>query len=212
MCLSVKSPGRWSCVSTRTRCLALNCAIPESRSSDFRSHPVKPEAQHLIAKMHFSLCGSAILKSCSHPRREITEAVTKRFRPDPLLGWPYFRSASCSCFGDPVALVFGTCPPPAGGDHWQPAPTQREPGSLPGWYFDILTVNTPSRWHSVQLVRDVKEVPQKECRKNNLMRGMTANPEKRREKTRRPALFLLHPLAPSLWPPQYVLVLLKVGR
>lgn len=151
-------------------------------------------------------------KSCLHPRREITEAVTKRFRPDPLLGWPYFRSASCSCSGDPVALVFGTCPPPAGGDHWQPAPTQREPGSLPGWYFDILTVNTPSRWHSVQLVRDVNEVPQKECRKNNLMRGMTANPEKGREKTRRPALFLLHPLAPSLWPPQYVLVLLKVGR
>lgn len=132
--------------------------------------------------MHFSLCGSAILKAVYTPGGKLQKLLPKGFAPTPCSAGPI--SGQQAAAAPEIQLpIFGTCPPPAGGDHWQPAPTQREPGSLPGWYFDILTVNTPSRWHSVQLVRDVNEVPQKECRKNNLMRGMTASPEKGREKT-----------------------------
>lgn len=172
--------------------------------SDFRSHPVKPEAQHLIAKMHFSLCGSAILKAVYTPGGKLQKLLPKGFAPTPCSAGPI--SGQQAAAAPEIQLpIFGTCPPSAGGDHWLPAPTQREPGSLPGWYFDILTVNTPSRWHSVQLVRDVNEVPQKECRKSNLMRGMTANPEKRRHRDLRCSSFTL-----SL--PHSVFVLLKVGR
>lgn len=89
-----------------------------------------------MAQVRFSLCDSAIFKVVSTLEGKLQNPLPEGFFPTPCLAGPISGQQATAALAIQLPLSSAPArplPPPASGDHWQPAPAQsREPGNLPG--------------------------------------------------------------------------------